>query len=78
MKNLKIKIGDLVMCKAKIDPDGKATDNNMKLVIGWVTKTDLNGYFIHWSDKYYAGFVNPDSAYLTRKLFLDQRKAMGI
>lgn len=78
MRNLKIKIGDLVMCRARIDPDGDKSNKNMKLVIGWVTKTDLNGYYIHWSDKDYAGFVNPNSAYLTRQLFLEQRKEMGI
>lgn len=78
MENLKIKIGDLVMCRARIDPDGGMSDNNMKLVIGWITAKDLNGYYVHWSDKDYAGLVTRDSAYLTRKLFLEQRKAMGI
>lgn len=78
MGNPKIKVGDLVMCRTKIDPEGDKSNKNMKLVIGWVTKKDLNGYYIHWSDKDYAGFVNPDSTYLIRKLFLEQRKAMGI
>ena len=78
MDNINLQVGDLVMCKVKIDSDGDLTKENGKLVIGWITKEDLNGYYIHWSDKDYAGFVNPDSAYLTRKLFLEQRKAMGL
>lgn len=79
MGNIQVKIGDLVMCRAKIDPDGPEKDvNNMKLVIGWITKEDLNGYYVHWSDKDYAGLINRDSTYLTRQLFLEQRKAMGI
>lgn len=76
MENLQI--GDLVMCKAEIDPDGGKTDNNMKLVIGWITGKDLNGYYVQWSDKDYAGLINRDSAVLTRKFFLEQRNAMGI
>jgi hypothetical protein len=50
----------------------------MKLVIGWITGKDLNGYYVHWSDKDYAGLINRDSAVLTRKFFLEQRNAMGI
>lgn len=76
MENLQV--GDLVMCRAKKDPDGDLSLDNCKLVIGWITAKDLNGYYVQWSDKYYAGLINRDSAVLTRKLFLEQRKAMGI
>jgi len=76
MENLQI--GDLVMCREKIYPDMDKSVHNMKLVIGWITAKDLNGYFIHWSDKDCAGFVNCESAYLTRNLFLEKRKEMGI
>jgi hypothetical protein len=77
MKNL-LHIGDLVMCKVRIDPNCGDDYNNIKLVIGWITGKELNGYYVHWSDKDYAYLVNSTSAILTRNLFLEQRKAMGI
>jgi hypothetical protein len=77
MENL-LHIGDLVMCKVRIDPNCGDDYNNIKLVIGWITGKELNGYYVHWSDKDYAHLINSTSAILTRNLFLEQRKAMGI
>lgn len=76
MENLDV--GDLVMCKAKKDIDGPAIESNAKLVIGWITKKEMGKFYVHWCDKDCDGPINEASAILTRKLFLEKRKAMGI
>jgi hypothetical protein len=78
MDNLILQVGDLVMCRIKSDPHGELELHNAKLVIGWITKKALNGYYVQWCDKEIDGFVNTESTILTRKLFLEQRKAMGL
>ena len=79
MDNINLQVGDLVMCRVKVDPDEKEDIiKNYKLVIGWITGKELNGYYVHWSDKDKSSLINVESTVLIRKLFIEQRKAMGI
>jgi hypothetical protein len=86
MKNSSIKVGDLVLCKAKIDPSYDYEDKNIKLVIGWITKktttTFMDGKFtifhVQWSDKETDGELKEEDALSVRNFFLKMRKEWGI
>ena len=83
MKKANLNIGDLVLCKARIDPDHEHEDWNIKLVFGWITNKYINKYNglmyrVQWSDKIEDGEIRPDDAFTVREFYLTKRKEWGI
>ena len=86
MKKISVNIGDLVMCKAKIDPLGNEEKENIKIVIGWITKKTTvdfydskeETYHVQWSDKLLDSKISGEDARIVKEFYLQKRIEMGI
>lgn len=78
-----INIGDLVMCRAKINPKLEEK-NNLKEVVGWVTKAPISmipehyEYAVQWSDKEFDMPISGEDVRIVREFYLRKRREIGL
>lgn len=80
-----VKVGDLVMCRVKINPKAKDGDEkNLKEVVGWITKTPKSlipehyNYSVQWSDKEFDMPISGQDVQTVREFYLRKRTELGI